>query len=121
MQWNVYYHDFNRRKITTFNVFDHGRFCADLAKLARQRKKGDDGKTHYISKEEFTKGMKSLLMYYYWSKCEWEIVIGPWVGDYEKEAVKIDVYDQLKLNFDIFVDYVWGHISEVRKLDKQGE
>ena len=32
--------------------------------------------------------------------------------------MKIDVYDQIKLNFDVFADYVWDHIGEVRKLDK---
>ena len=25
------------------------------------------------------------------------------------DAEKIDVYDQVRLNWDYFVDYVWGH------------
>lgn len=49
-------------------------------------------------------------MYYFWSKTEWEVIVSPWVGKGGDE--KIDVYDQLKLNWDKFVDYVW---SEVHK------
>lgn len=50
------------------------------------------------------------MKYYFWSKCEWEIIICPWVG--KADDIKIDVYDQLMLNWDKFVDYVW---SEVHK------
>ena len=77
-------------------------------------------------------------MYYYWAKCEWEVVITSWpphinmdeldrinkqrkseFAKYDREPYclcintdvrkKIDVYSQVMLNFDIFVDYVWGH------------
>ncbi len=121
LEWNVYYHDFNGRRITTYNVFNHGTLCKQLAKIARQRKKGTDGKRHSITKEEFVKELRSWMMYCYWSKAEWEVIIGPWIANqeaFDKESIKIDVFDQLSLNFDIFADYVWDHISEVRKLDK---
>ena len=119
LEWNVYHHDFNKKVIEKFNVFDHAGVCVALAKLARQRKKDPDGKSRYISKEEFVKELRSQLMYYYWSKAEWEIIVGPWISrDFDKEAIKIDVFDQINLNFDVFADYVWDHIVEVRKLDK---
>lgn len=48
-------------------------------------------------------------MYWFWSKCEYEIVISPWVGRNKEEAeVKIDIYDQVMLNFNRFVDYCWS-------------
>lgn len=48
-------------------------------------------------------------MYWFWSKCEYEIVISPWVGRNKEEAeVKIDIHDQVMLNFDRFVDYCWS-------------
>ena len=76
-------------------------------------------------------------MYYFWCKCEWETVITSWpphitmkeldrlnterekeTEKYNREpyclyvepdiSEKIDVYQQVMNNFDIFVDYVWG-------------
>ena len=45
-------------------------------------------------------------MYYFWSKCEWETIIYPWVGD-DKAAKKIDVFWQLENNWNRFVEYLW--------------
>ena len=121
LEWNVYYHDFNGRKIDTYNIFNHGTLRIQLAKIARRRTLGEDGKRHSITKEEFTKELRGWLMYCYWSKAEWEVIIGPWISnqeEFDKESVKIDVFDQIMLNFGILADYVWDHISEVRKLDK---
>lgn len=57
--------------------------------------------------EEFKEKVKSSTMYYYWCKCEWEILIAPWVGDFDKESVKIDVYKQLEMNWDHYIKYLW--------------
>ena len=46
-------------------------------------------------------------MYYYWCKCEWEILIAPLIGDFDKESVKIDVYMQLEMNWDHYIKYLW--------------
>lgn len=42
-----------------------------------------------------------------WCKCEHEVVVGPWIGDFEKEGVKVDIYEQIRMNWDLFVEYVW--------------
>lgn len=119
LEWNVFVHDFNGRKIKTYNIFNHYTLCKQLAKVARQRKKGEDGKRHVITKEEFIKELRGWCKYCFWSKAEWEIIVGPWVcRNFDEEAMKIDVFDQIELNFDVFADYVWDHIGEVRKLDK---
>ena len=99
MKWFVYYHSWNSNKITTFNIFDHYRFTADVEKaLSRCR-----------TKDEFAKQLKRDLFYYFGSKCEWEVVIKPWVGDKNNEGIKVDVYEQVMLNWDVFLDYVWIH------------
>jgi hypothetical protein len=46
-------------------------------------------------------------MYYYWCKCEWEILIAPWIGDFDKESVKMDVYMQLEMNWNHYIKYLW--------------
>lgn len=96
MEWNVYYDDSNRKKIIKWNIFDHTRFHADVEELLNQD----------LSKEDLAKKLDMNLMYYFWSKCEYETCISSWIGISESE--KIDVYDQVKLNWDKFVDYVWN-------------
>ena len=49
-------------------------------------------------------------MYYMWSKCEYEIILSPLTG--RADDIKIDVYDQIMMNFDRFVDYCWSFKSE---------
>ena len=59
-----------------------------------------------LSIDEFADGLKKYLMYYFWSKCEYEIILSPWTG--RADDIKIDVYDQIMMNFDRLVDYCWN-------------
>lgn len=128
LQWNVYTHNFNDKGIEVFNVFDHSRFFEDVKKSLKKCE----------TKEEFAKQLRGYLFYYYGSKSEWEVVITSWaprikmseldrlnaeredtLRKYNREpyslyvnpdiAKKIDVYSQVMLNYDVFVDYVWLH------------
>lgn len=96
MEWNVIYYDFNRRAITTYNIFNHGRFYEDVKAVMKKN----------LSRKDFDEALKRELMYYFWSRCEWELVISPWVGD-ENAAVKQDVAWQVMNNWSRFSDYVW--------------
>ena len=96
--WNVYIYSFNEKKIITYDIFSHASFLDDLKKLKKKKPTFD------VFKEEIRK----LLMYYFWSKCEWEIILSAWPPSTDrKEEKKIDVYDQVMLNFDAFCKYVW--------------
>lgn len=99
LEWNVIYYDFNAKKITTFNIFDHGRFREEIYDNRKKSK----------TKEEFEKSTRMSLMYYFWSKSEYEVIVSPWIGD-DKAAVKIDIYTQVINNWDIFIDYVWNNL-----------
>ena len=61
-----------------------------------------------ISREDFEKELKNILKYYFWSKSEWEILIRAWCGGNGDEEIKIDVWDQIKWNWDRFVEYVYA-------------
>lgn len=65
MKWNVYYYSINQDEIKCFNIFDHGRFLEDVVKNLKKRYK----------KEEFKEKFRRDVMYYFWSKSEWELVI----------------------------------------------
>lgn len=110
IQWNVFYYNPNRNKIETFNIFEHGScgFRDGLQIAAKQLK------TH----EEFTAEVKSLLMYYYWGKCEWETLILPWVSDGKGRPIKIDVYWQIINAWDAFSEYCWAHKEELAVAEK---
>jgi len=96
--WNVIYHDSNAQIITTFNVFDHCGFYEEVKKFLRQCK----------DRASFAEEVKRSLKYYFWSKCEWEIIIGPWSGGRNTEKIKVDVCWQVLNNWDHFVDYLWS-------------
>ena len=57
-------------------------------------------------------------MYYFWSKAEWEIILSPWCGGRDTKDIKIDVYDQVMNNWDIFVDYVFNSKKRKQNLIK---
>ena len=103
--WNVYIGGFNSRKIEVHNVFDHYRFYEDCCRNKRKNGKNRDA---------FIEQLRKDLMYYYWSKCEWEVIIDHWPHHEGWDDTKVDVYDQVRLNWDAFVDYVWNNKSKLR-------
>ena len=117
MEWNVYRHNINRKKMEVYNIFDHSSFREDVEALFRE----------CTEKEEFAERLKRILSYYFWCKAEHEIIIAPWVGgDKKKEAEKIDIYSQVMNNFDVFINYCWEerlkyiieHVLDNTKVDE---
>jgi len=102
MEWSAWYHNFNRNQLESFNIFNHGGFT----RYAKERFVESE------TKEEFAEGLRRELQYYFWSKCEYELVITnvdgriimtPWVG--RRESVSLDVTDDE--NFDWVDFYEW--------------
>lgn len=108
LEWNVYISDFNKKEIIVYNVFNHYSFIEDLKKIIKK----------YTDKKEFSEEVRKTLMYYYWSKCEWEIILEGWPQKPNFKDEKIDVYDQIILNWDKFINYVWENKSEIRKIKR---
>lgn len=100
--WMVYRHSFNSGKIEATNIFAHWKFDEDVQNDLRKCQ----------TKIEFADRLKKNLMYYFWSKCEHEIIVSSWPYT-DKSAIKVDVYQQVMLNFDIFVDYVWKQAGRI--------
>ena len=93
--WNVFYHNSNSKKIEFFNIFDHWKFREDVEKAIKKSK----------TREELEEKVKSELMFYFWSKYEYEVLITTFPAN-EDETIKVDVYWQVINNFDRFVDYL---------------
>ena len=112
MEWNVYHYNINKSRIETFNIFCHSGFREDVQDHA---KKHED-------KEAFAKAVKTSLMYYFWARSEYEILIRAWCGGNGDEEVKIDIYSQVMMNWDKFIDYLWNERNKdkyIRPLIKE--
>lgn len=98
MEWNVYYFNINKQEITTFDIFKH---CSSYEYSKKALKKCE-------TKDEFAKVLRREMQYYFWCKCEWELIIeitednrillSPWCGCRNSEDAKVDVTDDT--NFD---------------------
>lgn len=127
MRWIVYCNSVNNKEIKEHNIFDHSGFYDGVVKKLKKCE----------TKEEFAEELRRELFYYYGSKCEWEVVITDWPTridsdelkrlnaereemkqKYNREpyslcvepkvAKKVDVYSQVRNNWDVFLDYVWS-------------
>ncbi len=104
LQWYVLIDDFNKREFCLYNVLNDYFVGGEVFKALKK---------HKDSKEDFAKQVESEVKYRYWSRSEWELVLSPWCSN--AKEVKIDVYDQLWMNWDIFIDYLWNNQALIRK------
>lgn len=129
LTWNVYYLNFNEKKIEPFNIFQHWRFCEDVDKVVKNYKK--EIKKEGLTKKQledllkdFKEKIRLEVQYYFWSKYEWEIgITEPFsnilIDDYTKGRdfpwEKVDVYDQVRMNWDTFFDYLYMNLLEKKR------
>lgn len=129
LAYYVYIRNINSNKIEKYNVLTN-----NIISEIKER-------TNMVScdKTLFETEVSNILRYYYWARCEWEIVLTDWPthisikeltrlnNELEKHKAnrgslpnfmcvnlcteeKIDVYNQLMLNWDIFIDYLWRNL-----------
>lgn len=136
LSWNVF--RYNRKDIETFNIFDHSSFYKEVIDITKK---------YSQSKTVFADKIITALRYYFWCKCEYEIIITSfptYVSDEglkemvaEKERhieeygrcrfvqprldveQKIDIYTQVMVNRIPFIDYLWNHKEEIKELNDE--
>lgn len=104
MEWNVYHYNSNSKDISKWNIFNNWVFKRDVEGLIN---------SECYTKHEFLEKLKSLLFYYFWGRCEYELILSPWIGDCKE--IKIDAYAQVKMNFDKFANYIWSFKNKTTK------
>jgi len=104
LEWNVLMWDFNQDALITVDIVPFFKNCL------KSVKKNDRPKT----KEEFNEFIKKEAKYYFWAKCEYEMIIHGWPK--QKNNEKVDVYNQLVLNWDVFIDNFWNSL-QTKKLN----
>jgi hypothetical protein len=137
--FKVLYEEFNKNEIQFENWFEFGQWTtikkelSGLIKKFRKLENLDFKKSQKEVKEFFLKNMWSdefkkcksleelieysierrlerLCMYYFWSKCEYEVIVSSWPPR-EGSEIKIDIYDQLKANWNIFRELVFKELK----------
>ena len=97
--WNVFIDDVNKKEISIFNVFHSYTFDEQLKKEFRRYARHKDI-------EKLKAEIKNWARYCFWSKCEYEITLTSFPEKKDFKEKKVDVYQQLMLNWDSFVEYV---------------
>lgn len=97
MHWYTYRHDWNQKKIIKYDVFDNGGFSEAVEKLLKTCK----------TKAIFGEKIRREVSYYFRSKIEYETAVVPYFDKDRDIELGIDVYDQIMLNFDAFINYIW--------------
>ena len=104
MKWNVIRFDFNKKNFVTYNILSK-RFIEEINNETKDIK----------NKKDFSDRLKLICMSIFWKRTEWEIIIKEWCGGDNPKEMKVDVFDQLFLNWDRFVDYLWDNLKKEKE------
>jgi hypothetical protein len=97
MRWNVMLFDYNQGKTAPYNVFNNASFSRDVQYILE----------HSNGSREVSVALDRAALYSFSHRCEYEFIVSSWPPSRREE--KISVYDQLKANWDRFVDYVLNY------------
>lgn len=120
MKWNVY----NERngKIEPYNIFGHGGFVKYVSQHAKECK----------TKEEFEDALRRELRYYFWAKCEYELIIEitednrillkPWIEG-RRSIEPVNVADDTSFDWRGFADnhtkrQIYGNKAKIDVYDQ---
>ena len=107
--WNVicFVCNSNYSGVQKYNIFDDETFCHCIVEILGSE----------INREEFEKKLDLECFYCFESKIEWEIFVKDGTTSFGYR--KVDVYNQLKLNWEVFCDYVWENTKGESKLKEK--
>ena len=111
-EWYVYIEDVNAKEIKKYNVFRSYNFLEGCKKAFKKYNKPEQI-------EDLEKEVRSWAMYSFWSKCEYEIILSSWPEREDFNEEKIDVYDQLCLNWNSFFKYTYEHKAFFLRREKK--
>lgn len=109
--WNVYVENVNRREIEVYNIFKHHGFLTDCKGhliAFMQKEAANEADLRQLERQ-----IERTLQYFFWSKCEWEIILSDWPPSDQFRKSKVDVYDQVMLNWPVFFNYLFEHRQEL--------
>lgn len=94
--YNVLVYDWNEKRVKNYNVLSY----LDLKQINKKILKKEI--SNYDELKEY---LRSKFMYYFWSRAEYEIMVGDLFCK-EDYLEKIDAYRQIEMNLDLIVKYI---------------
>lgn len=94
-------YDPNKKDFVYFNVLHEG-VVAEITKRTKKAK----------TKNDFELEVKCICQYHYWSRYEYELLFVQYTSNENRHVVKTDAYYQLRMNWDRFIDYLWGELRK---------
>lgn len=88
--------DFNRKTLMEYNIFNNVNMCRFIDKYKKEYLSNKD-------RDAFVKELDRELMYSFWAKCEYEVMIADLFDTYNK---KVDVYQRIKPNIELIADLI---------------
>lgn len=112
--YNVFRYNMNSKAIEYFNIFDHSGFYKACKEAFNKYKE---------SPSEFSEAVRKNAFYYFAFKAEYEVLIRAWCGGTGEEEIKIDIYQQLQMNWNSFITIVYTkmYIDERDKINGEKE
>lgn len=93
LEFYVLNENFNEKRIESFNIFRSSRFNNGVVELLN----------NFISFDNFVEELDKLAKYAFWSKAEYEIMVGDLFGKVEE---KVDIYRQIKPNLKLIAKMI---------------
>lgn len=93
-EFNVILWDINRDELTTYDVLPYFR---DEYKVTKKKDRPN-------TVNEWKEFIRQKGMYMFWSRCQYEIIISPWPPQKKDVSVKVDIWQQIKMNLDLIVE-----------------
>ena len=116
---------------------------SELPRLKKKLKDFDKLDDEHKKETVFKEKVRRNLSYYFWSKSEWEVILSSWPPYVDSDEIdrlikereehlatwgkfyqtdcnvnvseKIDVYTQVMMNWDCFIDYLWNNRNLIKK------
>lgn len=97
LNWNTILYD--GKKIRAYNIFNNYLFSGAIEKLFNMPE---------VSFQDFDTYVRRKAQWQFWSRCEYEMLLNAWPTGPVDSEYKIDVFEQLELNWDRFIEYLWN-------------
>lgn len=116
----AFYKDFNTGAIKPVDVLEYvfDEFLTERGAIIKKKFQIYDRNTYkpipITTKEQLAERIRTILMYRFWSKCEWEMIVVDFPYRERVDAsrpLKVDVYEQLKPNMELIVDLAWNYVE----------
>ena len=110
MKWNVILKAGGDAKFKPYNIFDYDDFRLSIEELFEKQ----------YPKDRFLLELERIADYFFHAQIEWEMLFPPMnIAKHSKYNAltwyKIDVYEQLRINWERFSDYMWTESQKAEK------